>query len=63
MVLRVACATYGVVRSIPVEANEEEHFRRQRDWGNDPKGNYYVPGHFDVKLRKVRHLPWVNGEY
>ncbi|KAI9572596.1 hypothetical protein HD554DRAFT_2014396 [Boletus coccyginus] len=54
--LRVAGATYGVVRSIPAKANEEEHYRRRLNWESDSKGNFYVPDYFDVKLRRGTHL-------
>ena len=53
---RVARATYGVVCALPVKANDEEHVRRKRQWERDPTGDWYVPGYFESKLRRVRLL-------
>ena len=56
---RVARVTYGVVCSLPVKANDEEHVRRKRLWETDPAGYFYVPDYFDSKLSKVGLL-WTN---
>ncbi|KAG6375698.1 hypothetical protein JVT61DRAFT_3273 [Boletus reticuloceps] len=49
---RVARATYGVVYALPVEENNKEHIRRKNQWQRDPPGNFYIPGRFNVTLRK-----------
>ena len=53
---RVARVTYGVVYSVPVEENNQEHVRRKHLWERDPTGNQHVPGYFKAILRKVGSL-------
>lgn len=50
---RVARTTYGVVCSLLVQANDEEHVRRKRQWERDPDGKCYVQGCFKPTLSKV----------
>ena len=56
---KVAGVTYGVVCSVPVELNNEEHVHRKEQWEIDPTGDCYVPGCFESKLRMVNIFRWV----
>ena len=51
--VRVARATYGIIRSPPVNANDKEHTRRKFLWETDTTGQFYVPDYFEAKFYKV----------
>lgn len=53
---RTARFTFGVVRSAPVEKNNDEHMRRKHLWERNPTGDYYVPGYFETIVRRVGRL-------
>ncbi|KAF8549070.1 hypothetical protein OG21DRAFT_1515573 [Imleria badia] len=53
---RTTRATYGIIHAVRVQANNEEHVRREKKWERDPTGNRYVPGYFESKLRKGAHV-------
>ena len=50
---RVARVTYGLVCMVPADEDDEEHIHRKHQWIKDLDGEWYVPDHFDAKLRKV----------
>ncbi|KAI9572586.1 hypothetical protein HD554DRAFT_2202484 [Boletus coccyginus] len=55
--LRVTRVSYGVVCSVPVQANDEEHIRRKHLWESDPRGNLYVRGCFKPTFHRGARLP------
>ena len=56
---RVARATYGVIRAVLVDDENEQHIRRKDQWEVDAAGDRYVPGYFDAKVLKVSFLYWL----